>query len=301
MAAFDKVKSGIPQMDEILDYIRMGDNVVWQVSDIDEFRFFTRALSHAELLKNYNHPLTGNEKDLAIYYPFDEGMTVQSLAYDLSRTNNVSNGRHGLSKIPAASSNYIPNEDQLSLMAYTDSLGYYEVRGIPYTGEGTSYSVIPKMGIHEFSPVSKSRFVSQASLIHNGVDFEDVSSFPVSGKIFYSGTDYPVEGANLYVDGMICASDGKIIESAEDGTFTISVPIGNHFIEVVKSGHVFANGRYPADPEGRGVKKNFNQAISGLEFRDTTLVNYTGRVVGGDIEGDKPVHRCYQTCAHTLV
>ena len=40
MAAFDKVKSGFPQMDEILDYIRMGDNVVWQVSDIDEFRIF---------------------------------------------------------------------------------------------------------------------------------------------------------------------------------------------------------------------------------------------------------------------
>ena len=40
MAAFDKVKSGIPQMDEILDYIRMGDNVVWQVTDLDEFRFF---------------------------------------------------------------------------------------------------------------------------------------------------------------------------------------------------------------------------------------------------------------------
>ena len=28
MAAFDRVKSGIPQMDGILDYIRMGDNVV---------------------------------------------------------------------------------------------------------------------------------------------------------------------------------------------------------------------------------------------------------------------------------
>ncbi len=40
MAAFDKVKSGFPQMDEILDYVRMGDNVVWQVSDIDEFRIF---------------------------------------------------------------------------------------------------------------------------------------------------------------------------------------------------------------------------------------------------------------------
>ena len=40
MAAFDKVKSGYPGMDDILDYIRMGDNVVWQVTDIDEFRFF---------------------------------------------------------------------------------------------------------------------------------------------------------------------------------------------------------------------------------------------------------------------
>ncbi len=40
MAAFDKVKSGFPQMDMILDNIRMGDNVVWQVSDIEEFRMF---------------------------------------------------------------------------------------------------------------------------------------------------------------------------------------------------------------------------------------------------------------------
>ena len=40
MAAFDKVKSGISQLDEILDYIRMGDNVVWEVSDVEEFRMF---------------------------------------------------------------------------------------------------------------------------------------------------------------------------------------------------------------------------------------------------------------------
>ena len=40
MAAFDKIKSGIPEMDAILDNIRLGDNVVWQVSDIEEFAFF---------------------------------------------------------------------------------------------------------------------------------------------------------------------------------------------------------------------------------------------------------------------
>ena len=38
MAAFDKILSGFPQMDDILDFIRLGDNVVWQISELEEFR-----------------------------------------------------------------------------------------------------------------------------------------------------------------------------------------------------------------------------------------------------------------------
>ena len=38
MAAFDKTCSGIPMMDDALQYIRLGDNVVWQVTNLDEFR-----------------------------------------------------------------------------------------------------------------------------------------------------------------------------------------------------------------------------------------------------------------------
>lgn len=37
MAAFEKIKSGIPGMDEAYNYIRLGDNVVWQVSNLSEF------------------------------------------------------------------------------------------------------------------------------------------------------------------------------------------------------------------------------------------------------------------------
>lgn len=40
MAAFDRVKSGIPEMDVALDNIRLGDNVVWRVSDLAEFKLF---------------------------------------------------------------------------------------------------------------------------------------------------------------------------------------------------------------------------------------------------------------------
>ena len=40
MATFDKVMSGIPALDQALDNIRLGDNVVWRVSDLEEFRRF---------------------------------------------------------------------------------------------------------------------------------------------------------------------------------------------------------------------------------------------------------------------
>lgn len=40
MAAFDRVCSGIPQMDQQFDNIRLGDNVVWRVDKLDDFMLF---------------------------------------------------------------------------------------------------------------------------------------------------------------------------------------------------------------------------------------------------------------------
>ncbi len=42
MAAFDRVLSGIPQMDERFDNIRLGDNVVWRVDDLEDFKLFVK-------------------------------------------------------------------------------------------------------------------------------------------------------------------------------------------------------------------------------------------------------------------
>ncbi len=42
MAAFDRVRSGIPEMDTAIDNIRLGDNVVWRVSDLEQFKLFMR-------------------------------------------------------------------------------------------------------------------------------------------------------------------------------------------------------------------------------------------------------------------
>ena len=54
MAAFDKVKSGIGGMDELLDYIRLGDNVVFQVSALEEYFFFARAFARQAIADGRN-------------------------------------------------------------------------------------------------------------------------------------------------------------------------------------------------------------------------------------------------------
>ena len=44
MAVFDRIMSGIPEMDKAFDSIRLGDNVVWRISGLSEFRQFAEPL-----------------------------------------------------------------------------------------------------------------------------------------------------------------------------------------------------------------------------------------------------------------
>lgn len=259
---------------------------------IDEMRVFSgRALTKADILKNYNHSLTGTEDGLFAYWPVDEGIYNQTTAYDYSKTSGVANGNHGqLGPSTTTSNTVLPTEHQFGIFGITDAQGNFVIRGVPFNGDGTTYMVVPSKGIHEFSPNYSTRYVSASALVHNGVDFEDVSSFPVSGRVVYAGTNYPVEGAQFTVDGTLCSKDGEVITTNDNGEYTISVPIGDHYIKVSKTGHVFNNeGRYPADPNEVGTRLTFNQEVKGLEFVDATLVNFSGKVVGGDIEGNKAV------------
>ena len=60
MAAFDRIKSGIEALDKTLDNIRLGDNVVFQLSRLDEFAYFTEP---------YVHQAIADGRDL-IYFRF---------------------------------------------------------------------------------------------------------------------------------------------------------------------------------------------------------------------------------------
>ncbi|MHB8061085.1 MAG: PEP/pyruvate-binding domain-containing protein [Ruminiclostridium sp.] len=54
MAAFEKIKSGLNGLDIALHNIRLGDNVVWQLSNIDEYVFFVKPFVVQAIADNRN-------------------------------------------------------------------------------------------------------------------------------------------------------------------------------------------------------------------------------------------------------
>ena len=257
---------------------------------LDDVRLWSKALTDDELLDNYDRLLIGTENGLKLYWPMDEGLDGLPYAYDYSKTSGVANENHGVKM----SNTYfepknIPSDTQLRLYGKTDTEGNYVIRGIPFTGEGTNYTVSPDLGVHKFSPQYQTRFISSDALTHSGVDFEDVSSFTMNGYVYYENTNIPVEGAYLYVDGTICSKDGEPIMTDETGAFEISVPIGDHYVQVKKDGHTFAKkGRFPADPNETGTLYTFIKDET-VTFYDATKVMIAGRVVGGKNENEKPL------------
>ncbi|MCF0183149.1 MAG: hypothetical protein HUK01_02285, partial [Bacteroidaceae bacterium] len=260
---------------------------------VDEVRLWSKALDAKTIAYNYNTYLAGNEDGLEAYYTFNPCTDTEF--WDRSRVGNEYRKRDGVvvktrtKVIKFETTTDTPTLDQLSYNGITDEDGSYTLRDVPYYGNGTSYTFVPDLGIHKFDPTKEMRFLSK-NTENFTVNFTDVSSFPVSGVVYYENTNYPVEGCNLYVDGTVCTKDGELIATDKDGHFEISVPIGDHFIEIRKSemGHTFANaGRYPADPHGIGLRHTFDRAMTGLTFYESTLVNFSGRVTGGNVEGGK--------------
>ena len=89
----------------------------------------------------------------------------------------------------------------------------------------------------------------------------------------------------ISIDGIVASKDGKVIETGADGTFTVDVPIGSHFITVSKQGHTFADGgRFPANAL---EKHNFQTSLNGMLFTDQTTIRIKGRVAGGKPQTDK--------------
>ncbi|MBR6179709.1 MAG: hypothetical protein IKQ77_00645 [Prevotella sp.] len=245
-----------------------------------EVRVWDHVLTDKERANTNDRILSGNEPGLKLYWPMSEG--IDRLVVDASLTNDVLNGRHGTVGSNIKSSTIVPSDNTLSRYAVTNSNGEYTLRGIPFIGSGSTYTLTPTKSIHVFSPTSRNGFVSGGSLTLNNYDFTDQSSFTVRGKVTYKDTSIPADSIMFKVDGAIALKGNTHVMTDMNGNYELSVPIGSHSIEAYKEGHVFS--RFPSD----GATYPFYQDEI-INFFDSTLVNVTGRINGGFSDKDAPL------------
>ena len=253
--------------------------------EIDEVRLWSRALSKSEILADYTRYLIGNEKNLDAYYTFD--FMSDDQIYDSSFEGKATyHGNTGInSNVHKVKSHLSSNS--LSYCSVTDSSGVYNIRSVPYYGNGTAYTIIPRKGSHQFSPKQEIRFIGEGAQ-HHTVNFTDNSSFEVTGYVYYSGGNYPVEGVHFTIDGAIALNkSGQYIKTEADGSFSINVPVGIHEVKAVKDGHTFElDGRIC---NSDGSDRNYQDIITEIKLYDNTKVKYIGRICGGEVQEAFPV------------
>ena len=81
MSTFERISSGLSGLDSILDNIRLGDNVVWQVSTMEEYLFFVEPF--------YQQALSDGRKILYMHFTghprlLDESTQVPCYEFDPS-------------------------------------------------------------------------------------------------------------------------------------------------------------------------------------------------------------------------
>jgi hypothetical protein len=255
---------------------------------LDEFRIWNTQLTDSLVSRRHNLMLGRELPYQVCALRFDEGLGIY--AFDHTRKQGEPNKNHA-TIYGADWSQSVPTIAKLAPGAITEPYGSYQVDGLRFSGSGNTYRITPSLGVHAFDPSGRSMLISENSLVHGDQDFTDISSFLVTGNVKYLGANFPVDGVMLAVDGQIAVdAEGSPIVTDEFGDFSIEVPIGDHFISVAKMGHIFSEGFFPPkDDDGEVTYFNFNDNLSGIQFIDSTFLTVAGRIVGGTVEGDKPI------------
>ena len=179
----------------------------------------------------------------------------------------------------------------------TNDEGYYEFRNLPYNKNGSyTVEVIATGDSGTFVGPNSDGLVyfSQNTNWSQGFNFYMDNYFVYSGHVYYRDTSMPVPGVSFKLDGNVMHDASKqVIITDNQGAFALSIPRGTHTVQAVKEGHYFANDgflvNHDAVSEDQKYKYNFINDVAGVFLWDSTTVVLRGRVVGGDIEGDRPL------------
>lgn len=254
---------------------------------IDEIRLWERALDagKGDIKNTYNRLLVGNESGLAAYWRLND--PVADEAYDISYTGTNYHKNHATLKGIELSTEHPTDDGQLGLRALTDEAGNFQITGVPYVGNETSYTVTPSYPGHTFEPTSTKVTIGNQQPVVAGTNFKDASAITIEGYVFYENSSIPVKDATFTIDDGTVILDGQPYMTSADGKFKFSVPAGTHTVRVQKANHTFKNNGRLADSNGQDL--DYQQAMADVRFWDQTKVKLIGRVAGGTVEQNKPL------------
>ena len=170
MGAFDRVLSGISGLDNLLDYIRMGDNVVWQVTDLEEFRSFMEPFVEQAVKDKRNliymrfadhEPLLTPREGLKIF-EFNPDKGFEAFTVDIYNRITIE-GRDAFYVFDSLSS--------LQSVWYTDlMMGNFFRVTCPYLFKLDTVAYFPLLrGRHSFDAIARIRDTTQLLLdLHTG-------------------------------------------------------------------------------------------------------------------------------------
>jgi len=170
----------------------------------------------------------------------------------------------------------------------TDDNGYFEIKGLVYSMRGQYTLTVPTKGDEDpFEPIIV-EFSDETNMAVNQI-FTQANYFKFAGVVLYEGSSIPVVGAKFLRDGKpVKNASGQDVVTNSQGQFSVSVPKGEHTIQVWKEGHKFQNdGYYLNDDKSPNI--TWKESLYDRIFWDKTKVRLQGRVVGGHIQGDKPL------------
>lgn len=222
MSAFDRILSGFPDVDRLLDNIRLGDNVVWRVKSLDQFRYFAEPFAERAIadgrttvyMKFAGHePLLAPRPGLKIR-EFDLDRGFEAFTVDIYNCI-TENGREAFYVFDSLSA--------LQSVWYTDlMMGNFFRVTCPYLLRLDTVAYFPLLrGRHSFDAVARIRDTTQVFLdVYRGDGFYYLHPLKVwnrySAKMFLPHACDPGKGTLKTVeDGVALSRYYRILEEEE--------------------------------------------------------------------------------------
>ena len=303
MAAFDKICSGFPQMDAILDSIRLGDNVVWQISELEEFRMFAEPFARQAVADGRNviyirfaqhepvlQDLTGIQ---VLEFDPDEGFEAFTVAIHQEITRQ---GRDAFYVFDCLS--------ELQSVWYTDlMMGNFFRVTCPYLFELDTVAYFPLIrGRHSFDAVARIRDTTQLLLdVYSNEKYVYLHPLKVwnrySDKMFLPHSCSKSTGQFATVaDGVGMSRYYQTIHQKNADSQDQNYDSYDRFFSMAKL--EYAQGHFDADTEEQIIRSTMTKdpklkVLVKKYFQPEDYFTLRSRMIGSGAIGGKPAVCCW--------